>query len=75
MLLLTDVPAVWTQWGGQTHRRIAPRELRSLTFAAGSMGPKIEAACRFVERTGRLAAIGAIDQAEAVLEGAAGTIV
>jgi carbamate kinase len=39
------------------------------------MGPKIEAACRFVERTGRLAAIGAIDQAEAVLEGAAGTIV
>jgi carbamate kinase len=39
------------------------------------MAPKVEAACRFAERTGRIAGIGAIDQAEAILAGKAGTIV
>jgi carbamate kinase len=37
------------------------------------MGPKVAAACRFVEHTGRAAVIGALDQAEAVLAGTAGT--
>jgi carbamate kinase len=37
------------------------------------MGPKVEAACRFAERTGGLAAIGALDDAEAILAGRAGT--
>ncbi len=78
LLLLTDVPAVWTQWPmelGHPIRRITPTELRRLKFASGSMGPKTEAACRFVEQTGRFAAIGALDQAEAILEGSAGTTV
>jgi carbamate kinase len=77
LLLLTDVPAVWTRWPmaeGRPIGRATPAELRALRFAPGSMAPKVEAACRFVERTGRMAAIGAIDQAEAVLEGTAGTI-
>jgi carbamate kinase len=39
------------------------------------MAPKIEAACRFAERTGRIAAIGAMDEAQAILAGQAGTIV
>ena len=52
-----------------------PTELRALTFAAGSMKPKVEAACRFVERTGQRAAIGAIDQAAPILQGKAGTII
>jgi carbamate kinase len=39
------------------------------------MGPKVEAACRFVEHTGRMAAIGAIENAEALLDGGGGTIV
>jgi carbamate kinase len=39
------------------------------------MAPKVEAACRFAERTGHVAAIGAIDDAEAVLAGNAGTTV
>jgi carbamate kinase len=39
------------------------------------MAPKVEAACRFVERTSRVAGIGAIGQAEAILAGHAGTIV
>ena len=78
LLLLTDVPAVWTRWPmteGSPIRRTTPGELRALTFAAGSMRPKVEAACRFVERTGRQARIGAIEEAEAVMAGTAGTMV
>lgn len=78
LLLLTDVPAVWTKWPmaqGQAIGRTTPGELRRLSFAPGSMGPKVEAACRFAERTGRLAAIGAIDEAPAILHGNAGTVV
>jgi carbamate kinase len=78
LLLLTDVPAVWTKWpmsDGQPIGRITPQELRALAFDAGSMGPKVAAACRFAERTQRMAAIGALDQAVAILAGEAGTIV
>jgi carbamate kinase len=78
LLLLTDVTAVWTRWpksAGAPIARTTPEELRSLSFAAGSMGPKVEAACRFVENTGKMAAIGAIEQAEKLIEGCAGTIV
>lgn len=78
LLILTDVPAVWTRWPmteGTPIRHITPGGLRAHTFAAGSMGPKVEAACRFVESTGREARIGAIEQAEAVMEGTAGTVV
>lgn len=76
LLLLTDVDAVWTRWGEAGGRPIAranPTQLRALRLAPGSMGTKVEAACRFVERTRGLAAIGAIEQAEAVLAGTAGT--
>jgi carbamate kinase len=37
------------------------------------MGPKVEAACRFVETTGRVAAIGSLEQAAAIAAGHAGT--
>jgi carbamate kinase len=50
-------------------------ELRTRSFPAGSMGPKVEAACRFVEATGQMAAIGRLDAAEELLSGSAGTIV
>jgi carbamate kinase len=78
LLLLTDVPGIWNHWPPAADHaidRIKPGELRALNLAAGTMGPKAEAACRFVERTGRFAAIGALDQAEAILDGNAGTIV
>ena len=58
---------------GSSGRR--PTELRALDFPAGSMGPKVEAACDFVERTGGMAAIGALADIEAIVEGRAGTIV
>jgi carbamate kinase len=73
LLLLTDVPAV--EWDGEPLRRVAAAELRRLHFEPGSMGPKVEAACRFVERTGGVAAIGALDEAPDLLDGRAGTIV
>jgi carbamate kinase len=49
--------------------------LRSRSFPDGSMGPKIEAVCRFVEATGNMAAIGQLGDAEALLRGDAGTVV
>jgi carbamate kinase len=75
LLLLTDVDAVYEDWPSRSHpiRCATPAALRAHCFAAGSMGPKVEAACRFAERTGRVAAIGALDDAERLLEGAAGT--
>ncbi len=78
LLILTDVDAVETGFGTGHARRIARitvSKLRSLTFPPGSMGPKVEAACRFVEATGRTAAIGRLDDAELLLSGKAGTLV
>jgi carbamate kinase len=75
-LLLTDVPAVEREWGTPRARPLArttPTELRTLNFERGSMEPKVEAACRFVESTGGVAAIGSLDQATAIVDGRAGT--
>ena len=76
LVMVTDVPFVERSWGeaGATPIEVAtPAELRRLRFAAGSMAPKIEAACRFVERTGGTATIGALDDLAAVVRGRAGT--
>jgi carbamate kinase len=78
LVILTDVDAVEDGYGTPQARpihRATPGELRARTFPAGSMGPKVEAACRFVEATGGMAAIGRLDDAEALLDGKAGTIV
>jgi carbamate kinase len=76
LLLLTDVPAIYEDWPGPARRpirSISAAALRALALPAGSMGPKAEAACRFAERTGKLAAIGALADAARVLAGEAGT--
>jgi carbamate kinase len=78
LLLLTDVPAVMRHWGTPEAHEIPaamPSELRPQEFAPGSMAPKVEAVCRFVERTGGIGAIGALEDAEAILAGEAGTLV
>jgi carbamate kinase len=78
LLLLTDVEAVIDGYGtpqARPIRRTTPRELRARSFPAGSMGPKVEAVCRFVEKTGAMAAIGRLAAAAALLDGTAGTIV
>ncbi len=76
LLMLTDVEAVYRDWGGPEQRPIAsanPAELRGMSFAKGSMEPKVEAACRFAATTGRRAAIGALTDLARVARGEAGT--
>lgn len=78
LVLLTDVDAVHRGWGTAAASPIATApvaELRALRFEPGTMAPKVEAACRFVERTGRPATIGALDRARAVAAGESGTTV
>jgi carbamate kinase len=76
LLIATDVRALYLDWGKPTQRaieRITPRELGQMQFAAGSMGPKVKAACDFVIATGRRAVIGSLDDSVAMLSGGAGT--
>jgi carbamate kinase len=78
LLIVTDVDAVYQDWGtpGQAAiRRASPEALGDTAFAEGSMGPKVRAACSFVEETGGLAVIGAITDTAAMLRGEAGTVV
>ena len=78
LVILTDVDAVEDGYGTPQARPIrhtTPRDLRARAFPAGSMAPKAEAACRFVEATGGMAAIGRLSDAEALLDGKAGTII
>jgi carbamate kinase len=78
LLLLTDVPAVERGWGTAARApivRATPAELRDLEFAPGSMAPKIEAACLFVEQTGGHAAIGELGRAAAIARGECGTLI
>jgi carbamate kinase len=77
-VMATDVDGVYDGWGTQESRRlerVTPDELRRRDFAAGSMGPKVEAAVRFVEATGRPAAIGSLTDIDEIIEGRAGTTV
>jgi carbamate kinase len=70
LLLLTDVPAVQDGDGtplARAIRLVPPAALRARKFPAVSMGPKLEAACRFVEATGKMAAIGQLADAQALL--------
>jgi carbamate kinase len=76
LIMVTDVDGVYTGWGTPEQRRlnrVTPSELRGLPFAAGSMGPKVAAAVRFVEGTGKRAAIGGLADIEAIVAGDAGT--
>lgn len=76
LVLATDVSGVFLDFGTPDQRQlgeITPGELRSHEFAAGSMGPKVEAACRFAEQGGGRAAIGALDDLDGLLAGGSGT--
>jgi carbamate kinase len=78
LVIVTDVDAVYSGWGTAEQRairRATPEALADTEFAAGSMGPKVRAACSFVEETGGLAAIGSIEDTPALLRGEAGTVV
>jgi carbamate kinase len=78
LLIATDVDAVYLGFGtpeSRAVRRASPEALLRERFAAGSMGPKVEAACAFVERRGGLAAIGSLRDVTRMLDGQAGTLV
>jgi carbamate kinase len=78
LLLLTDVSAVEIGYGtpsAHAIRHTSVAELRKHPFPDGSMGPKVEAACNFVESAGRMAAIGLLEDAEALLRGSSGTVI
>jgi carbamate kinase len=78
LLLLTDVDGVEVGFGtpGATLiRKASVAELRAGSFPDGSMGPKVEAACRFVEATGSPAMIGRLDDGVELLRGTRGTTV
>jgi carbamate kinase len=78
LVIVTDVDAVYMDWGTPEQRAIrrsSPEALAETEFAAGSMGPKVRAACTFVEQTGGVAAIGSMADTPALLRGEAGTTV
>ena len=75
-VIATDVKGVFLNWGMPDQRmlnRVTPAELRSYPFPAGSMGPKVEAAIQFVEKTGKRAVIGSLEDIEKIVAGQAGT--
>ncbi|MGB5278533.1 MAG: carbamate kinase [Gammaproteobacteria bacterium] len=78
LLMLTDIDAVYKDWQEPEARalcRISPQAIRQFTFAPGSMAPKVEAACEFVEQTGGIAGIGQLKDAAKILTGEAGTVI
>ncbi|KPL92580.1 carbamate kinase [Vibrio splendidus] len=76
LLILTDAEAVYLDWGKPTQhalRSTTPSELAKFTFDAGSMGPKIEASCEFIQQGGKVVGIGALEDGLQILQGQAGT--
>ena len=77
-IMATDADAVFLDWGKPTaraFRRASPQAMRDFKFPAGSMGPKVDAACRFAETSGKSAAICALKDLPAILAGKAGTTI
>jgi carbamate kinase len=77
-VMLTDTDAVYVDWGKPSQkavRRAAPDAISAIDFPAGSMGPKVQAACRFARATGKAAAIGALADLGAIIAGSAGTTI
>jgi carbamate kinase len=76
LVIATDVDAVYTDWGKPNQARLAkvtPDELVSLELPAGSMGPKVQAACGFARVTGNEAVIGSLADIADIVLGNAGT--
>jgi carbamate kinase len=77
-IMATDADAVYIDWGKPTakaFRRASPEAIGEFSFPAGSMGPKVAAAARFAKLTGKRAAIGALEQLDAILLGRSGTTI
>ncbi len=78
LLILTDVNGVFRDWNTPEQALIStlmPKDINSGDYPAGSMAPKLDAAASFVESGGKFCGIGGLNDALAILEGRAGTIV
>ncbi|PID61153.1 MAG: carbamate kinase [Gammaproteobacteria bacterium] len=78
LVIATDVDGVYLNYGSDNAQKITkahPDALIKEGFAAGSMGPKVQAACEFVQKTGKQAVIGALQDIEQMLKGEAGTVI
>ena len=78
LLMLTDVDAVYQNWGKANARaikRISPQAIKAFSFAPGTMDPKVQAAIEFVEQSGGLACIGTLKDATAIINGEAGSLI
>lgn len=76
LVIATDVDGVYANWGTPNQRlleTLTVAQARESKFAAGSMGPKVTAACNFAEHTGKRAVIGALADIEKLVDGSAGT--
>lgn len=76
LVIATDVDGVYTDWGTPRQAqlgRVAPAELLGLDLPAGSMGPKVQAACDFAQSTGNEAVIGSLTDIAKIVAGDAGT--
>lgn len=82
LVLATNVDNAWLDWGTDNARplgTVSVAEMRShladKQFPPGSMGPKVEAVCRFVETTGGKGIITALARITEAMHGQAGTVV
>jgi carbamate kinase len=82
LVIATDVDAVMLDWGTDRARALGDVSVADLRryaeqghFASGSMGPKVDAACRFVEAGGERAVIASLDRIVDAVAGVAGTVV
>jgi carbamate kinase len=78
LVMATDAAAVFTDWGTPKQKAIhkaSPAAMAQYSFPAGSMGPKVEAACHFAVTTGHTAAIGALADVPAMVRGEKGTLI
>jgi carbamate kinase len=76
LVIATDVDGVYLDWGKPEQRMLGTvtiKDLKDHPFPAGSMGPKVDAAIQFVEKTGKRAAIGSLKDIEKIVAGEAGT--
>jgi carbamate kinase len=76
LVIATDVDGVYVDWGTENQQRlgrVTPDDLAGLDLPAGSMGPKVEAACDFARSTGKEAAIGSLADIADIVGGSAGT--
>ena len=76
LVIATDVDGVYTQWGTPRQSRLGAvtvDQLEGLDLPAGSMGPKVAAACGFARTTGHAAVIGSLTDIDAIVAGSAGT--